>query len=165
MISRSWSKNLLGCIQNAFSCTESTMIRLELSSNLLVAHAFAYWELVCFVSHVIIFGRGKWTNAVSEGCFEKFYKIIWKTLVMEYSLTKFANLQSKTFQLKRDSGVHQVFQKSFCRCIKFFRIVFCFFFLRNWSSFKQKEGNSYYSKQVKATFYLLSMLFMIKSAL
>ena len=57
---------------------------LEQSSNLLVSPAFTYWVLVCFLSYVIIFGKGVRTNVASEKCSEKFQKIIQKTVVMEY---------------------------------------------------------------------------------
>ena len=43
------------CMQQALSCLEVTVVRLELSSDLLVPRAFACRVLVCLVSHVIIF--------------------------------------------------------------------------------------------------------------
>ena len=43
------------CIEQPISCSQFTIITPELSSNLLVSHAFAYRVLVCFVSHIIIF--------------------------------------------------------------------------------------------------------------
>ena len=36
-------------------CSELTILRPELSSNLFLSHAFACWVLVCFLSPVIIF--------------------------------------------------------------------------------------------------------------
>ena len=45
----------MDCIQEVMVCSELTIVRLELSSNLLTPDAFASLVLVCFVSHVIIF--------------------------------------------------------------------------------------------------------------
>ena len=45
----------MSCMQQATSYSELTVVRLEQSRNLLVAHQFAYCVLVCFVNHVIIF--------------------------------------------------------------------------------------------------------------
>ena len=59
------------------SYLELTIVRLELSSNLLVPHAFAFRILVSFVSHVTIFWqRQRGANAFIEDCSEKFHKII-----------------------------------------------------------------------------------------
>ena len=74
------------------SCLALTMIKLELSNNLLVPHAlFACRVLVFFVNHARnhLLGRGEQSNTVNEGCSEKCYKIIRKViLVMEYFLVK-----------------------------------------------------------------------------
>ena len=67
----------------------------KVSSNFLVPHAFGCRVLVSFTSHVFFFGKDEQANAVSEGCSKMFYKIIWKTLVMEISLGKI-DLQPKT---------------------------------------------------------------------
>ena len=68
----------------------------------MVTHAFTCWVLVCFLSHVIIFAIGERTNAVSGDCSEKFYKIIQKTVVMEYFHSKLADLQpEKKFLIKK----------------------------------------------------------------
>ena len=45
------------------------------------------------VSQETIFGRRKEANPVIEGCFQKFQKIIWKLLMMEYFINKVVNLQ------------------------------------------------------------------------
>ena len=78
-----WTKDLTGCIQQIMSCSESTIPKLKLYSNLLIPYEFACLLLVCFASHVIIFGSSEQANVVSEGCVEKFHKIIHKTVVME----------------------------------------------------------------------------------
>ena len=56
------------------SYSELTIVRLELSSNLLVPHAFAFRILVSFVS--IFWQRQRGANAFIEDCSEKFHKII-----------------------------------------------------------------------------------------
>ena len=48
-------------------------------------------------SHIIISDSGEWAKAISESCSEKSHKIIWKTLVTEYFLSKVADLQPETF--------------------------------------------------------------------
>ena len=45
----------MSCVQQAISCLELKILRLESSSNFLVPFALAYLLLVCFVSHIIIF--------------------------------------------------------------------------------------------------------------
>ena len=47
------------CTQQAMSCPELAMIRLELSSNGLVPHAFASQVLICFISYIMIFWQGR----------------------------------------------------------------------------------------------------------
>ena len=49
------------------SCLELTLVRLELSSNLLVPQAFPCQVFVCFLIHRIIFGSDERANAVNEG--------------------------------------------------------------------------------------------------
>ena len=56
----------MSCIRQKVSCLESTLTRQELSSNLLVPHAFSCQVLVCFLIHGIFFGSGERPNAVSE---------------------------------------------------------------------------------------------------
>ena len=70
----------------------STVIRLELSSNLLVLQAFACRVLVCFISCINCFSWNERTNARSEISPEKFHKIIQKSLVIEYFLGKLKDL-------------------------------------------------------------------------
>ena len=43
------------------------------------------------------FGRGELDDAVREDCSEKFHKTIQNTLVMEYFLSKVAELQPEPF--------------------------------------------------------------------
>ena len=54
------------------SCAKLTIVRLELSIELLVPHQFA--------CHSIIFCQRQTANAVSEECSEKFNKSTQKTL-------------------------------------------------------------------------------------
>ena len=60
----------MGRIQWPMSCLELTIVRLELSSNLLVAHAFVWRVLIYFVSHVIMFWQwqtgkmGEWPSGL-----------------------------------------------------------------------------------------------------
>ena len=70
--------------------------------------------------------------------------------------------------------MHQLYQNSFCRCIKFFRTAFVKNFGLVFSSFLKIEAIlskkreivfiAYYSRQMKVSFSLLSMLFTIKLA-
>ena len=69
------------------SCLELTIARLELSSNFMVPHTFACLVFIC----------GERANTVSEVCSEKFHKIIWKTAVTEYFLSKVLHLQHENF--------------------------------------------------------------------
>ena len=56
----------MGRIQWPMSCLELTIVRLELPSNLLVAHAFVWRVLIYFVSHVIMFWQ--WQTGKYEQC-------------------------------------------------------------------------------------------------
>ena len=69
---------------------------LELSSNLLIPHTFAclLGFKLCSKPRDHFLGSGKRVNTVSEGCSEKFHKII---VMMEHLLSKVADLQPETF--------------------------------------------------------------------
>ena len=56
----------MGRIQWPMSYLELTIARLELSSNLLVAHAFAWQVMIYFVSHVIMFWQ--WQTGKYKQC-------------------------------------------------------------------------------------------------
>ena len=58
------------------------------------------------------FGKGKQTNAANDSFSEMFHKIIQKTVLMDYSLSKVADLQPETFKLKRDPAMLAIFQNS-----------------------------------------------------
>ena len=47
------------CTQQAMPCSELAMIRLELSSNVLVPHAFVSKVLICIISYIMIFWQGR----------------------------------------------------------------------------------------------------------
>ena len=47
------------------SCLELTIVKLEIYSNLLVAHTFVFRLLICFLSDLIIFISVKRANTVS----------------------------------------------------------------------------------------------------
>ena len=47
------------------SCLELTIVKLEIYSNLLVAHTFVCRLLICFLSDLIIFISVKRANTVS----------------------------------------------------------------------------------------------------
>ena len=53
----------------------------------MVSCLFAGYDFV-FVSHIDIFVRAKWGNLVYEGCFKKCHKIVQKTVMKDYFLSK-----------------------------------------------------------------------------
>ena len=55
MADKKEANDLMGCNQQAMPCSELTIARTGLSSNLSVPHAFPCWLLAFFVTHVIIF--------------------------------------------------------------------------------------------------------------
>ena len=76
----------MGCIRRAISCLELTLVRLE-----------SYWYLMHLLAwYYFAFWLWQRANAVSEGCFAKFHKIIRKTVVMEYFFIKVADLKPET---------------------------------------------------------------------
>ena len=65
-------------------CLELTIVRLDLSSNLLTPHAFACRILVWFVSYIIIFGNGKIGNNKDQ-VFVKCIKLYMTEKTKKYS--------------------------------------------------------------------------------
>ena len=72
------------CIQQTRSYLELTLVRLKLSSNLLVPNAFSYQLLVSVLSRRVILGSGE----RAKGWSTNYHKIIRKTAVMELFLVK-----------------------------------------------------------------------------
>ena len=59
-------------------------------------------HFLALISHkIIFFCRGEQANLVNEGCSEKSYKIIWKTVGMDYFLSKVLDLQPTNFLTKK----------------------------------------------------------------
>ena len=79
----------MACAQQAMSYLES-MIR---QNNLLVSHIFSCPFLFCQLHHHF-FTRGERAEIVIDGCSQRVYKIIWKTLLMKY-LVKFGAYNQK----------------------------------------------------------------------
>ena len=78
------------CAQQAVSYLES-IIRLN---NLLLSHTFSC-PISVLSTASSFFARGERAEIVIKGCSHRFYKIIWKTLLMEYFLIKAADLNQK----------------------------------------------------------------------
>lgn len=80
------------------SCSDLTIVRLESSSNFYLVNSCICLpgiSLFCKTRKHFLAEAKKLINAVSEGCSSKFCKI-WKTVVIEYSLSKVANLNPET---------------------------------------------------------------------
>ena len=78
----------MSCIRQKVSCLESTLTRQELSSNLLVPHAFSCQVLVCFLIHGIFLAVAK--DLMQSVRSDRQNAIIRKTEVVECFLVKFA---------------------------------------------------------------------------
>ena len=103
------TKDLIGCNQQVLSCAGLRIKRLLLFNNLLVPHAFVCRVLVFFVSP----NRNHFlaeANTVSKRYSIMFHRVIWKTLVMEYFLSKVGDLKLSN-------------QKVTLLCVRFFKIV------------------------------------------
>ena len=87
----------MGCTPQAMSCSDLTIIKLELSRNLLVPLAFSWRVLIWNVSALILFWH--WQTSSLEIFSENFYEVVWKTMLIEYFLNKVADLQPNMFYL------------------------------------------------------------------
>ena len=91
----------MGCIHQAMSCLELNVVKLELSSNSLVRHSIACMPGINFFCKPLnyFFCSGERTNAVSKvrAVPPNVHKIILRTVVMNYFLSKVEDLQPETF--------------------------------------------------------------------
>ena len=61
-LSKDFEPRILSCIEQTMSRLALTVVKSELSSNLLVPHAYTCRVFVCFVRHIIIFFWQRQTN-------------------------------------------------------------------------------------------------------
>lgn len=89
---------ILNFLQQALSCSESTLIRLELSRFYCCLMFSACSVPVSFVSHVIvILAEVKQLMQSVKASLKSFVNLFGKNVLMEYFLTKIAYLQLETF--------------------------------------------------------------------
>lgn len=90
---------------------DSFMFRVYKSkarTNILAPRAFACVVLGCLISQVIMFGSDERVSGGSFCCSSKFYKIIQKTVAMEYFISKFEDLKTASFKIKKNSFLNGV---------------------------------------------------------